>query len=183
MVQVCKTQDAVLRADDPVISGRRKTVLRKGDTVYWFLPRVEPGQASKLQRKWMGPFTVRRVVSNSLLIIYPDGNWAKHPREIATITSRVRKVDPAWMDPDNPTRRYVIDLSDITLEDEELREDTLSEELRQGGSQGREGQNPEEPRMNHQPESAMEQEPEETSSREPDLGKITEPGIRGSKKI
>jgi hypothetical protein len=116
MEKTCKAQDTALHINDPVISGRRKAELKEGDTVYWFLPRVEPGQSSKLQRKWIGPFTIRKVVSDSLIIIYPTGTWAKHPREVPTITSRVRKIDPAWMDPSSRTRRYIVDLDNIRTE-------------------------------------------------------------------
>ena len=87
------------------------------------------------------------------------------------------------MDPDNPTRRYVVDLSDIGTEDERLGENELSEEHRQGVTQEKESQNPEERRPNHQPRSTIEYKPDSTLSREPDLYRTTEPGFKGSEKM
>ena len=131
MEAMCKIQNAALHISDPAISFRKKSDLKEGDSVYWFVPRVEPGKSSKLQRRWLGPFMIRRIVSESLLVIYPSGNWSKRPREISTIVSRVRKVDPKWIDPSSTSRRYVVDLEDLQTEFG----DGLEENITYGGEE------------------------------------------------
>ena len=126
MEAMCKIQNTALHISDPAISFRKKSDLKEGDSVYWFVPRVEPGKSSKLQRRWLGPFTIRRIVSESLLVIYPSGNWSKRPREIPTIVSRVRKVDPKWVDPSSTSRRYIVDLEDLQTEFGDGLEDNIT---------------------------------------------------------
>ena len=82
--------------------------------MYYFLPRVKRGQSTKLQTKWIGPFQIRRVISDSLIVIYPIGTWAIHPREISTIVSRVKKVDPNISSTGLfPSRREWLDLDTL----------------------------------------------------------------------
>ena len=92
--QVCKTQETSLAIDQGRVQNRSKPVFQEGDTVYYFLNRVQPGLTAKLQTRWIGPFKITKVVSDSLVIIFPTGQWAQHPKEIAAIVSRVYKVDP-----------------------------------------------------------------------------------------
>jgi hypothetical protein len=115
MEKVCKTQETSLNLDSRRVQGRSsKPSLAPGDVVFYFLPRVKRGQATKLQSKWIGPFQIRRVVSDSLIVIYPLGTWAIHPREISTIVSRVKKIDPKLSSTELfSTRRHRIDLDNL----------------------------------------------------------------------
>ena len=65
-------------------------------------------------------------MSEALLILYPTGKWAKRPREIPTIVSRVRKVDPNWVDASSRSRRYVVDLDDIHTAYNEDQEENIT---------------------------------------------------------
>jgi Reverse transcriptase (RNA-dependent DNA polymerase)/RNase H-like domain found in reverse transcriptase/Integrase core domain/Integrase zinc binding domain len=67
-----------------------------GDTVYYFSPRVLPGAKGKTHRKlallWTGPYRVKKVISDTLCVIYPFGEWARNPREIVTVVDKLRLV-------------------------------------------------------------------------------------------
>ena len=115
--QVCQTQQTSIMLDQPRYQKRNKIDLEVGNLVYFFLGRITRGLSKKLQSRWIGPWKIVRIVSESLIVIYPQGTWCKHPREISTIVSRVRKVDPnQWRSVLNPSSRYQIDL-EVVLDD------------------------------------------------------------------
>ena len=118
----------------------------------------------------------------------------QHPREVSTILSRVRKVDPAWMDPASRTRRYIVDLDDIrteygdgmeeNLEFEETNED--EDDLEPGGVQGGEeetekapvGEEDEGGEALHQDEEGGEETLKKTTTElEPEVDKIELPDL------
>ena len=121
--QVCEAQDSSLSLKQSHYQARDPKPFQKGDVVYYFLGRVKPGLSKKLQCRWCGPFKVIKVVSESLVVIFPVGNWTNTPRELAAIVSRLRKVDPRLsMNDLNPTRRKQIDLLEILDDLDELNE-------------------------------------------------------------
>ena len=110
--------------DNSVHKRNQKDDIQVGDTVYYFLARVKRGISKKLQTRWTGPFVVRRKISDSLYVIFPMGKWAKNPREIATIVSRLRKCDKnIYYSELNPTQRNQIDLPAILADFNDLSED------------------------------------------------------------
>ena len=119
--QVCKHQSSGIMRDIGRCQARTKDPFKVGDSVYYFLSRVTRGLSKKLQSRWIGPFEVKRVVSDSLVVIEPQGTWAINAREISTIVSRLRKVDPTWSD-SRPSRRYRLDLEAVLDNLDELGE-------------------------------------------------------------
>ena len=67
-----KNQDSYLQKEadrpDRTMSHQKVNV---GDIVYYFSRRAQPGVPGKLQRKWIGPYKVTRIVSPSLVILHP----------------------------------------------------------------------------------------------------------------
>ena len=132
--KICKAQDSSLGFDHSNHQARSAVPFEKGDYCYYFLGRVKPGLSKKLQSRWIGPWVVRKVVSESLVVIYPAGSWAERPKELAAIVSRLRKVDPKLsMSVLNPSRRKRIDLPEILDDLDEMNEilsyqDTFEEE-------------------------------------------------------
>ena len=118
--QVCRAQETSLAIDQGRVQNRSKPSINEGDVVYYFLNRVQPGITAKLQTRWIGPFKVTRVVSDSLVVIFPTGNWAQQPREIAAIVSRIHKVDPEF------TRTLV---GSEPIDMNEIEEDTETSEI------------------------------------------------------
>ena len=115
--QICKNQNASLMIDNAKYQARSPVMFKPGDSVYYFLGRVKRGLSRKLQSRWIGPWTVRRVVSESLVVIYPVGTWSANPKEVSAIVSRLRKVDPQISMADlHPSRRKQIDL-EVVLDD------------------------------------------------------------------
>ena len=86
-----------------------------GDIVYYFLHRINPGISKKLRSRWIGPFKITRVISPSLVIISPQGDWATNSREIASIVSRLRKVTTPELPTGDP-----LDLQVAVPQDEDL---------------------------------------------------------------
>ena len=94
--------------------GRNLPVYQEGDTVLYFLSRVRRGLSRKLQTRWLGPFKIKKVISESLVVLYPIGRWAVNPREIHTVVNRIRKVDAQVpMSILHPSRRHQIDLESL----------------------------------------------------------------------
>ena len=119
--KVCNNQ--TLHLERPNHQARSPPAFSKGDCVYYFLGRVKPGLSKKLTCRWLGPFQVTKVVSESLVTIYPLGSWAERPKEIATIVNRLRKVDPKFSMGDlHPSSRKRIDLPLILDDLDELNE-------------------------------------------------------------
>ena len=87
-------QAACFARENKKHQARTQTEFGEGDTCYYFLSRSVPDLSRKLQCHWIGPFEVKRVVSESLVVIYPIGSWCKHPKEIPAIVNRLRKTTP-----------------------------------------------------------------------------------------
>ncbi len=76
-----------------MFQARSGPVYEVGDMVYYFLNRVNRGLSKKLGSRWLGPNTIVRVVSDSLVVIMPVGNWCRNARQFSTIVNRLKKVD------------------------------------------------------------------------------------------
>lgn len=123
---ICKDQQTRIAIDIGRIQGRQKAQLKEGDTCYFFLSQIKRGLSKKLQCRWIGPFTVKRVISDSLIIIYPQGNWAKNPKEISTVVNRVRKVNTDYVPRGIfPPSQYTLDLDTLTDSDAEEMEEVI----------------------------------------------------------
>ena len=66
--------------------------LKEGETVFYFNPRSQMGLSKKLTCRWTGPYKVVRIVSDSLSVIFPIGDWLSRPREISALNSRLKRV-------------------------------------------------------------------------------------------
>jgi hypothetical protein len=91
---ICKTQQTGIMRENSRFQGRSKPQFQEGDLCYYFLPRVKRGLSKKLSSHWIGPWKVKKVISESLVILYPVGNWCATPREISAIVNRLKQVDP-----------------------------------------------------------------------------------------
>ena len=111
--KMCDHELKVISLDAPHYQGRKAMDLQVDDIVYYFLARVSRGLSKKLQSRWIGPFRIIRKVSESLVVIKPEGTWATH-KEIPTIVSRLRKVDKdLYLSELRPSKRYQVDLPAI----------------------------------------------------------------------
>ena len=67
-----------------------------GDIVYYFSPKGRLGLSKKLTCRWTGPWIIMKLVSDSLSIILPQGQWMSlrnRDKEIPALNSRLRKMD------------------------------------------------------------------------------------------
>jgi len=75
---------------------RNATSVRVGDIVYYFSPRVTQDAAAKNSKKlallWTGPYEVKEKISETLVKIYPLGEWAKRPKEMVTVIDKLRVI-------------------------------------------------------------------------------------------
>ena len=62
--------------------------------MYYFSNRSQPGLATKLQRRWIGPYLVSRIYSPSLVILKPIDPTKGPAHEIPAIVNRLAKIDP-----------------------------------------------------------------------------------------
>ena len=85
---------------------RSKPDLKMGDVVFYFSPRGVLNLSRKLTLRWTGPYRIVNAPSEALSIIYPLGNWAVNKREIHSLNSRLKKVDPQF----SPTVKEQVDL-------------------------------------------------------------------------
>ena len=90
--KITNHQSTVIARENNKIQARTEMEFKEGDTCYYFLARSLPGLSKKLHSNWVGPFVIKRIISDSLVVIYPSGSWCKTPREIPTIVNRLRKV-------------------------------------------------------------------------------------------
>ena len=91
LIQIAKRQDdyhLALKANCNKYTGH----IQVGDFVYYFRNQIPSHISKKLQGLYIGPFKVVRVVSDSVIVIFPEGDWATHPRKISVNVSRVRKL-------------------------------------------------------------------------------------------
>lgn len=118
---ICKIQQTTIHRENARYQGRAKQPVQLGDLCYYFLPRLDSSTARKLASRWIGPWKVQKIVSESLVIIYPAGNWSTNPKEVATTTNKIKVIDPQYLDLE--VSKNLIDLNEINEElefDEEL---------------------------------------------------------------
>ena len=110
---ICEHQRTCIARSNSNFQARSRPALTVGDSVYYFMARVQRGLHRKLQSHWIGPFEVKRIVSESLVVIYPCGQWCTNPREIAAIVNRLRRVEPDFRPVSiNPQNRVNLDIID-----------------------------------------------------------------------
>ena len=85
---------------------RTEPELRTGDVVFYFSPKGVLNLSRKLTLRWTGPYRIVNTPSEALSIIYPLGTWAVNKREIHSLNSRLKKVDPQF----NPIMQEQVDL-------------------------------------------------------------------------
>ena len=90
---VCQNYQTSISRANSKFQARSGPVYEVGDMVYYFLNRVNRGLSKKLGSRWLGPNTIVRVVSDSLVVIMPVGNWCRNARQFSTIVNRLKKVD------------------------------------------------------------------------------------------
>ncbi len=86
---------------DTIKIPRGSSNINLGDIVYYMSPRGVINLSRKLTLRWTGPYKVTGAPTESLSVINPIGNWAVNKRELHVLTSRLRKVDPAYYKPVN----------------------------------------------------------------------------------
>ena len=123
--QMCKQQQSHFDISNRNYQGRSKLEFKEKDTVYFFMTQLNHPISRKLTTRWVGPFEIQKVVSDSLVVIYPKGDWAFNKRQIATITNRLRKVDSGFVDPLPGLDKF--DLDNIHPSTEDVLEQITSE--------------------------------------------------------
>ena len=111
--KICKNEQKYIALGSANYQGRSPITFHEGDLVFYFLGRSQRGLSRKLTQRWIGPWKVVKRVSESLVVIFPEGNWATNPKEVATIVSRLRKVDPQLQVSSSMNRMTPIDMSAI----------------------------------------------------------------------
>ena len=91
--RMLKNEGTALARRNANFQGRSPPPFKEGDLCYYFLSRLKKGVSRKLVRRWVGPMIVRRVVSPSMAVIYPHGDWCTKPREIPAIVNRLKKIE------------------------------------------------------------------------------------------
>ena len=81
-----------LSFNNEIKSPRIQYGMNVGDIVFYFTPRAQVGLSKKLTCRWTGPYRILRVVSDSLSVIFPFGNWMSRPREISALNSRLKRL-------------------------------------------------------------------------------------------
>ena len=121
--KICKNKQKCITLDIASHQGRSPITFYEGDLVYYSLGRSQRGLSRKLTQRWMGPWKVVKGVSESLVVIFPEGNWATNPKEVVTSVSRLRKVDPQLQVSSSLTRAAPLDMTDILDDVVDLGED------------------------------------------------------------
>ena len=99
-----------------------------GDTVYYFNSLKkgqkqalkdgrDPKLSHKLQASYVGPFKVQRKISDQLIEIFPEKDWAVKKKSIVTLVNKVRKIESGV---DTPSEFDLEDLNGDLLEEEIL---------------------------------------------------------------
>ena len=92
--QLCQQDDSLIALSNASHKPNWRDNIEEGDQVYYFMNRIKSGITKKLVIRWSGPWLVDKKLSDSLFLISPKGNWCSRPRQVATICSRLRKIDP-----------------------------------------------------------------------------------------
>ena len=120
---MAQKQELSIAVDQAHDQGRKKPAIQAGDVVYIYVGYIKPGISKKLQTRWTGPWNVLKRVSDALYIVAPRGNWAVHPREVAVIVTRMKKVSQIDDRVDlYPAEEDRIDLDEVQEELAELPE-------------------------------------------------------------
>ena len=90
-----KNELNVIPVNQEIKSLRGEGFIKIEDLVYQFTPCAVLNLSRELTLHWIGPFFVVDILFPSLSVIFPLGDWAKHKREIKTLTSRLTRIDPA----------------------------------------------------------------------------------------
>ena len=61
------------------------------DLVWLFTPKVPTGTSRKLHNPWMGPWTIKEVLSEVLFRIETTGAWSRKPINIVTSIDRLQR--------------------------------------------------------------------------------------------
>ena len=94
-----KNELLAIPMDQGIKSPRGTNLIKLGDLVYQFSPRAIVNISRKLTLRWIGPYRVVEIISPSLCIIFPVGNWCVQKKEVRTLTSRLKKIDPTYSQP------------------------------------------------------------------------------------
>ena len=117
--KICVTQKTGIMRDNARFQGRSQPTFQTGDLCYYHIPCVKQGLSKKLGVRWLGPFTVRKVVSEALVIIYPTGTWCINPREIAAIVNRLKQVkESVTLEEYNPPSKIDLEIIANDLDEE-----------------------------------------------------------------
>ena len=92
-------------------------VIKKDDIVYYFLDHLSESISKKLQSRFLGPFKVVSVVSDSVIIIQPIKNWSESAKQISVNVAKVRRIDPK-LDLSDSVPKSKINLKEIEFNDE-----------------------------------------------------------------
>ena len=83
-----KNELLAIPMDQGIKSPRDTNFIKLGDLVYQFSPRAIINLSRKLTLRWIRPYRVVEIISPSLCIIFPVGNWCVQKKEVRTLTSR-----------------------------------------------------------------------------------------------
>ncbi|MGB0246440.1 MAG: reverse transcriptase domain-containing protein [Paracoccaceae bacterium] len=108
---MCEHQKTVFLRENRNFQGREEDRLKIGDTVYYFLASIPRNISKKLSSRYIGPFQIKKIISESLVVIYPIGTWNHRPRDIPAVVNRIKKVD----------MNYVTH-ADLKLDEQDLKE-------------------------------------------------------------
>lgn len=104
---------------------RSRNPIITGDIVYYFSPKGILNLSKKLTLRWTGPYRVLQKPTESMCIIYPIGNWATNPREITTLITKLRKINPEF----SPVTQEQVNLNLLPEEDLEEEEVLFPEQV------------------------------------------------------
>ena len=122
---VCQNQEKYALL---IRTNRGISKIEVGDSVYYFnnlrksqkqaqKDGVDQKLSHKLQASYVWPFKVQRKISDQLIEIFPEGDWAVKKKPIVTLVNKVRKIDANI---DVPTDFNLEDLASDPLEEELL---------------------------------------------------------------
>ena len=116
--RMTKKESLSIPVSNQVKSPRSKNPIAIGDIVYYFSPRGILNLSKKLTLRWTGPYRVLQKPTESMCIIYPKGNWATNPREITSLITKLRKINPEF----SPVVQEQVNLNLLPEEDLEEEE-------------------------------------------------------------
>ena len=121
--QMVQKEKSAIDLDTGRNHGRQAPEFQEGDVVYMFLATIKLNLSRKLQNRWIGPWTIKKKISDSLVVLFPLGNWCKNKKELACIVSRLKKIDPHLATATSVRNQKVIDFKKILQNLEPAAED------------------------------------------------------------